>query len=237
MTELSIIIPVYNEQGNIGRLVKKINSVLSFDFEIIVVNDGSTDSTLDELRLEKCQIIDLKENMGKGYAMRKGIAFAKGKYCLFIGGDGQDDPKEIITLYNKIKEGYDCVIGSRFIQSTQLQNRYSQNAVLPVNEFGNKTLTFMINLLFQKKITDSQAEFKIYETKKLRSLDLVSNRFEIETEMLIKSFRKKFSIIEMPVHRYERVHGISKLFNIPFGRFLFGMRVLVIIIKGFLIWR
>ena len=116
-------------------------------------------------------------------------------------------------------------------------NRYSNKAILPVNEFGNKSITFIINILFKKNITDSQSEFKCFTAEKLKELDLESDRFEIETELLIKSFRKKFKIKEVPVHRYERKHGISKLFNVPFGRFLFGLKVLRTIFKGYLLWR
>ena len=84
---------------------------------------------------------------------------------------------------------------------------YSNKAILPVNEFGNKSITFIINFLFGKNITDSQSEFKCFVADKLKEINLQTNRFEIETELLIKSFRKNFKIKEVPVHRYERKHG------------------------------
>ena len=87
----SIIVPVYNEQGNIGDLISKINLVLSEQDELIVVNDGSSDNTETEIDNSKCIKINLTQNMGKGYAMRKGIEKAKGDYIVFMGGDGQDD--------------------------------------------------------------------------------------------------------------------------------------------------
>ena len=154
-----------------------------------------------------------------------------------MGGDGQDDPKEINTLLKEVNKGYDYVIGSRFLDKEEANNRYSNKAILPVNEFGNKSITFIINILFKKNITDSQSEFKCFASEKLKELNLESDRFEIETELLIKSFRKQFKIKEVPVHRYERKHGISKLFNVPFGRFLFGLKVLRTIFKGYLLWR
>jgi len=237
LTEISIIIPVYNEQGNIGNLLEKINSKIKIEKEVIVINDGSTDNTLEELKSSNSKIINLVRNSGKGFAMKEGIKLSKGKYVLFIGGDGQDDPEEINLLYEKALENYDLVIGSRFISGNNRSERYSKKAVLPVNELGNKFITFLINLLFKKKITDSQAEFKIFKSDNLKSLKIVSDRFEIETELLIRSFRKNFRIIEIPVHRYERVHGKSKLFDIPFGRLLFGMRVIRTIIKGYFFWK
>ena len=115
--------------------------------------------------------------------------------------------------------------------------RYSQKAILPINEFGNKMITLIINTLFKKNITDSQSEFKCFVSKKLKKLKLETNRFEIETELLIKSFRKKYKIKEIPVYRYERKYGKSKLFNVPFGRFLFGLKVLKTIFIGYIFWR
>ncbi len=233
----SVIIPVFNEEGNIGELIKKTKLVLNPDDELILVDDGSSDNTAKEIRENNCILISLEKNMGKGYAMRMGIERANGDYIIFMGGDGQDDPVEIDLLLQEVKNGFDYVIGSRFLNFNSSDNRFSDKAVLPVNEFGNKSITFIINLLFKKNITDSQSEFKCFVAKKLRELKLESNRFEIETELLIKSFRKEFKIKEVPVHRYERKYGISKLFNVPFGRFLFGLKVLRTIFKGYIFWR
>ena len=233
----SIIVPVYNEEGNIGELIDKISLNISKEDEIIIVNDGSTDNTESEIKTRNCILISLEKNMGKGFAMRSGIQKAQGDFIIFMGGDGQDDPKEINTLLKEVNKGYDYVIGSRFLDKEETNNRYSNKAILPVNEFGNKSITFIINILFKKNITDSQSEFKCFASEKLKELNLESDRFEIETELLIKSFRKQFKIKEVPVHRYERKHGISKLFNVPFGRFLFGLKVLRTIFKGYLLWR
>ena len=233
----SIIVPVYNEEGNIGELIDKISLNISKEDEIIIVNDGSTDNTESEIKTRNCILISLEKNMGKGFAMRSGIQKAQGDLVIFMGGDGQDDPEEISTLLKEINKGYDYVIGSRFLDKEEANNRYSDKAILPVNAFGNKAITFIINIFFKKNITDSQSEFKCFISNKLKELDLESDRFEIETELLIKSFRKKFKIKEVPVHRYERKHGISKLFNVPFGRFLFGLKVLRTIFKGYLLWR
>ena len=233
----SVIIPVYNEEGNIGNLIDKINLYLDDNDELIIVNDGSKDNTELEIKSKKCILITLEKNKGKGFAMRAGIEKAKGDLIVFMGGDGQDDPEEIDILLKEIKKGFDYVIGSRFLTREDSKKLYSTKAILPVNEIGNKSITFIINILFQKNITDSQSEFKCFVSNKLKELNLESDRFEIETELLIRSFRKKFKITEVAVHRYERKHGISKLFNVPFGRFLFGMKVLRTIFKGYIFWR
>ena len=233
----SIIVPVFNEEGNIGKLIDKINIQIDENDELIVIDDGSTDDTYSEVVNKRCNVIKLEKNMGKGFAMREGIKKSKGKLIIFLGGDGQDDPKEIHLLTEEIKNGYDYVIGSRFLDDNKDKQMYSTKAILPVNEFGNKSITFIINFLFGKNITDSQSEFKCFVADKLKEINLQTNRFEIETELLIKSFRKNFKIKEVPVHRYERKHGKSKLFDVPFGRFLFGLKVLRTIITGYFIWR
>lgn len=233
----SILIPVFNEQGNIGSLITKINKKIDTDDEIIIIDDGSTDKTHQEAGEHICKVLKHDKNLGKGAAMRTGIKNAKGQLIIFMGGDGQDDPEEIDLLINGVIEGYDYVIGSRFVKDSNLKDRYSNKAILPINKIGNKSLTFLINILFGQSITDSQSEFKCFKADKLKELNLESNRYEIETELLIKSFRNKLKIKEVPVHRYERIHGKSNLFDVPFGRFIFGLKVLKTIIKGYLFWK
>tara|TARA_B100001540_G_C15731408_1_gene607811 strand:- start:292 stop:1002 length:711 start_codon:yes stop_codon:yes gene_type:complete len=233
----SILIPVFNEQGNIGNLITKIKKKLDLEDEIIIIDDGSTDKTQQEAEEQKCKVLKHDKNLGKGAAMRTGIKNAKGQLIIFMGGDGQDDPEEIDLLINGVVEGYDYVIGSRFVKDNSLKERYSNKAILPINKIGNKSLTFLINILFGQSITDSQSEFKCFKADKLKELNLESNRYEIETELLIKSFRNKLKIKEVPVHRYERIHGKSYLFDVPFGRFIFGMKVLKTIIKGYFFWK
>jgi glycosyltransferase involved in cell wall biosynthesis len=232
----SIIIPVYNEEGNIGNLIKNIKNLINEDDELIIVDDGSTDNTNEEIRSHGCKLVTLNKNKGKGAAMKAGIKVASRDLIVFMGGDGQDNPSEMDILVSGIVEGNDYVIGSRFIQQGQHQ-RYSKKAILPINEFGNKFLTFLINFMFGQNITDSQSEFKCFKSEKLKKLKLVTSRYEIETELLIRSFRKGYKIKEVPVHRYERKFGKSKLFDVPFGRFKFGLKVLYTIFKGYLFWR
>ena len=148
----SVIVPVYNEEGNIGDLIDKINLYIKDEDELIIVDDGSTDNTEIEIKSKNCILISLDKNMGKGFAMRSGIQKAKGDFIIFMGGDGQDDPEEISTLLKEVNKGYDYVIGSRFLNKEESENRYSNKAILPVNEFGNKSITFIINILFKKNI-------------------------------------------------------------------------------------
>lgn len=231
MIDITVIIPAYNEEGNIGAMTRKVRQVIGPQNEILVVDDGSTDNTLQELDPGVCTVLRHGVNKGKGHAMRTGIAAAKGRLTIFIGGDGQDEPAEIPLFLGAIKKGADFVIGSRFI------GNLTEGAITAVNNLGNKFLTALFNLLYGVRLTDTQAEFKCFNTEKLKNLELVSERYEIETEMIIRALRKGYKIVEVPVTRYRRQHGISNLYQVPFGRVKFGARVLKTMIKGFLLWR
>ena len=236
--KLSVVVPVYNEDKNILVLLNKIKENISLDDEIIVVEDGSVDNTLDEIKKFECKLIVHKKNIGKGQSLIDGINFAKGDIVLFLDGDGQDDPSEIPKLLDGINKGYDFVIGSRFVEDdTKKITRYTKTALSNINWFGNKGLTFFINFLFGLNIKDTQSGFKCFKRDAIKNLNLVSKKYEIETEIVIKSKRDKLKILEVPVFRYERKHGESKLFDIPFGRLIFMLKVLKVIFYGYIFWK
>ncbi len=242
--KISVIIPVYNEALNIGILSQKVHDIIGQDNELIIVDDGSSDNTIGEINPSICKILSHRENRGKGQAMRTGIEASKGDLIVFMGGDGQDDPEEIPKLIRGIEEGADFVIGSRFVDNKSIdpkdkesERRYSGASVKPINELGNKFLTSLINLLFGTRITDSQSEFKCIKAEKLKRFSFQSDNYEIETEMLICASRAGLKICEVPVHRYQRRHGISHLYQVPFGRLKFGFWVMRAIIKGYFLWR
>ena len=237
--KLTVLVPVYNEEKNILILLNKIKTNIGPDDEIIVIEDGSSDASLDTIKSFDCKIIAHPENLGKGRSLIDGINLSQGDVIIFIDGDGQDDPSEIPKLINGINQGYDFVIGSRFVPEANpiIKKRYDVKALSPVNFLGNRILTYLLNNLFSLNIHDSQSGFKCFVASKIKSLDLISQRYEIETEIIIKSKKKKLKILEVPVYRYERKNGISNLFDIPFGRFKFTFRVLKVIVYGYLFWR
>ena len=236
--KLSVVVPVYNESKNILILLNEIKKNISHDDEIIVVEDGSVDNTLDEIKKFECKLLVHKKNIGKGQSLIDGINLAKGDIILFLDGDGQDDPSEIPKLLDGINKGYDFVIGSRFVEDDKKKiTRYTKTALSNINWFGNKGLTFFINFLFGLNIKDTQSGFKCFKRDAIKKLNLVSKKYEIETEIVIKSKRDKLKILEVPVFRYERKHGESKLFDIPFGRLIFMLKVLKVIFYGYIFWK
>jgi len=236
--KLSVVVPVYNESKNILILLNEIKKNISHDDEIIVVEDGSVDNTLGEIKKFECKLIVHKKNIGKGQSLIDGINLAKGDIILFLDGDGQDDPSEIPKLLDGINKGYDFVIGSRFVEDDKKKiTRYTKTALSNINWFGNKGLTFFINFLFGLNIKDTQSGFKCFKRDAIKNLNLVSKKYEIETEIVIKSKRDKLKILEVPVFRYERKYGESKLFDIPFGRLIFMLKVLKVIFYGYIFWK
>ena len=236
--KLSVVVPVYNESKNILILLNEIKKNISHDDEIIVVEDGSVDNTLGEIKKFECKLIVHKKNIGKGQSLIDGINLAKGDIILFLDGDGQDDPSEISKLLDGINKGYDFVIGSRFVEDDKKKiTRYTKTALSNINWFGNKGLTFFINFLFGLNIKDTQSGFKCFKRDAIKNLNLVSKKYEIETEIVIKSKRDKLKILEVPVFRYERKYGESKLFDIPFGRLIFMLKVLKVIFYGYIFWK
>lgn len=235
---LSVIIPVFNEEGNIKNLVNNLEKIIKKDDEIIVVDDASTDNTFEVAKGLNCKVIKHEKNSGKGSAIINGIKIAKGDNILFMDGDGQDDPSELCKLTDKIEKGYDLVIGSRFVEDeTKKITRYTKTALSNINWFGNKALTFLLNFLFKLDVKDTQSGYKCFKSASLKKLNLVSKRYEIESEMIIKSKKHNFKICEVPVHRYTREYGKSHLFDIPFGRLIFTIKVLRVIIVGYIKWR
>src|SRR5690606_35025122 len=116
--KISVVVPVYNEEENVGLLIDRIqNSLKEYDFEILLVDDGTTDRTrqvVKEINNPNVVLIELKKNYGQSLALAAGIDFAGGDYIITMDGDLQNDPDDILMMYNKAKkEDWDVVTGIR----------------------------------------------------------------------------------------------------------------------------
>ena len=125
----------------------------------------------------------------------------------------------------------------KLINEDTYSQRYSKDAILPINEVGNKILTNIVNKLFNAEFSDVCASFRFYKADVLRRMNIVSKRYEIETEMAIRAIRMNLRIVEVSVKRYPRIHGISNLYQVPFGRIKFAFRGFNVIIRGLLFWK
>src|SRR5258708_26831745 len=192
---LSIIIPVYNERTTISEVIERVTAVdLPIEKEVIVVDDGSTDGTVDVLRLSGEKVTETyftPVNVGKGAAVRIGLTLAKGEIILIQDADLELDPNELRQLIQPILDGEASVVyGSRFLQKNRM----------PLSRrIANVLLTFWTNLLYGTKLTDMETAYKVFTKEVFDRLDLRSNRFEIEPEITAQIARRGYAILEIPI--------------------------------------
>ncbi|MBA4317468.1 MAG: hypothetical protein C0412_03620 [Flavobacterium sp.] len=210
---LSVIIPAHNEQESIKNTVEEIISEISkekINYEIVIVNDNSTDSTqqvVEKLAEKNPNIIVVHriESAGFGGAVKDGLNTATGDCIVICMGDASDDPKDIVKYYRKIEDGYDCVFGSRFIKGTVVRDYPLLKLVL--NRIGN----YFIKYLFGLHCNDISNAFKAYRREVIESVKpLVSNHFNITVEIPLKAVVRGFSYAVVPINWYGRTSGVSK---------------------------
>lgn len=193
---LTIVVPVYNEAATVRQAVEAFCAVeLSVPFEIICVDDGSTDASLDILRSladDRITVVASETNTGKGSALRKGFARATGDYILIQDADLEYSPSDWESLLQPILRGDSRVVyGSRFLGKRTGMKFHSYLA--------NRALTVMTKILFGSGITDMETCFKLIEADLLRSLPLTADRFDFEPEVTAQLLRRGEKIIEVPI--------------------------------------
>ncbi len=203
---LSVVVPVFNEEPTVGDIVGRLKKVLEetgFMHEVIVVDDCSTDNSLEVTRKQGVDVYQLKQHMGKGYALRAGFARAKGNLVATIDSDGSHLPEELPLLLLPIaQDKADLVIGSRFLNNGEGTTR-------KINKIGNRLFNNLIKILTGNPISDSQSGYRVMTRRVLGSMILGSGGYEIESEMLVKSARKRFRIAEVPITYEQRTYGRS----------------------------
>jgi glycosyltransferase involved in cell wall biosynthesis len=201
-----VIIPVYNEIDSIAKVLDAIPR--SLVNEVVVVDNGSTDGSDESARMHGATVLKESER-GYGAACLKGIAYLKESsspdILVFLDGDYSDYPEDMIQLVEKIKQGYDFVLGSRVLGVEQGLARLSSHSIL-----GNKLAGFFLNLLFGGDFTDL-GPFRAIKFDQLLQLNMADRNYGWTMEMQIKAVRKQLNIIEIPVRYRERFGGQSKV--------------------------
>jgi len=149
--KLSVVIPVHNEEKLIRKVTEDLIRELELnqiDYEIILVNDNSTDSSPKILEALSCEyknikVISSRFPRGFGRAVRQGLEHITGEAVVIFMGDGSDEPKDLVRYYEKIKEGYDCVFGSRFIKGAKVRDYPLLKLIF--NRLGNKFIQFLFS--------------------------------------------------------------------------------------------
>lgn len=212
----TIIIPAYNEEQGLGVVLEKVLKVVDEKYEIIVVDDGSTDRSAEIARGFPCQLISHGINQGKAAAMRTGIGAARGENLILIDADDTYPPEVIPDIAQSLSE-YDMVITSR---------TEGRDNIPLFNRFGGRVLCCLLRLLYGFMPHDPLTGLYGIRKSVLLNMNLDSNGFGVETELAIKAGRMGLKTREVPI-RYRPRLGESKLHGVRDG-----VRVLQIILKA-----
>ena len=194
---ISIVVPVFNEARTVAEVIQRLIEIdLPAPREILVVNDGSTDGTREVLdgvaQRPELRIIHAEKNGGKGSAIRIGFGKATGTIVAIQDADLELDPAQLADLTKPIIDGRTRVVyGSRFLAG--------RPDAPWLSIFANQVLTGVTNLLFGGRLTDMETCYKVMAREIAQSLDLESNRFDIEPEITAKLLRAGHSILELPI--------------------------------------
>ena len=208
--KISVIVPVYNEEKSILKVLKRLHEKVNNngELEIIVINDGSTDNTLNQLNKNNDlynQLISYETNNGKGYAVQKGLEISKGEYVFFQDADLEYDPKEL-NKFIKIINNFDpdLIIGSRLNYSEYTR---SHNIL---NKFGNKLITLLFNLFYNTTFTDIYSCYACYKKNLVKESELITKGFEQHAEILCKIVKNGKKFYEVPISYNGRSHEEGK---------------------------
>jgi glycosyltransferase involved in cell wall biosynthesis len=221
--KITAIIPAKNEEKNLPFVLPKIPSIVN---ELILIDGLSSDRTNELARELRPDIKILKQTgRGKGNALRCGFQKASGDLVVMLDADGSMDPAEIPGLIEPLLKGFDVVKGSRFLPGggTSDMERHRR--------LGNKIFLTMVNLLFKSKYSDLCYGYMAFKKEALQKINIVSDGFEIETEINVKVLKAGLKVTEVPSFEKKRLNGngslrcwqdgrriISTIFKLRFGR-------------------
>jgi glycosyltransferase involved in cell wall biosynthesis len=222
---LSILMPVYNERERVERAVQEVlDTVLPMEFELIVIDDGSTDGTRELLREaierqpdeRRVRLVEHDSNRGKGAAVRTGLTHARGELTCVFDADLEYDPEDLARLIGPLLDGsVNACFGVRAFDG------YTSHSFVFV--LGNKGVTFICNALFNVYLRDIMTCHKMMRTELFRSLDLRSSGFTIEPEIAARLIQRRERIYELPVSYRARTDAEGKKLTARDGFRVVGM--------------
>jgi len=194
---VSVVIPVYNEENTVVKLINKVKSAYmgGLKTEIIVVNDGSTDNSLNILKnINEIKLINLKQNYGKGYAVKTGISKSNGEVIIIQDADLEYNPNDIIKCVMPIlNKKTKVVYGSRQLNK---KNKKHSNLFFYL---GGILVTKIANFLYSSNLTDIETCYKAFDSELIKKMKINSNGFEWEPEITAKLLKSGNKIIEVPI--------------------------------------
>ncbi len=212
--KLSIVIPAHNEEGSLEVMLRTLHAMVSsqnIPFEVVVVNDHSTDGTARIL--DACSALypelHVVENDGPGgfgFAVRKGLAHFQGDCVAIMMADLSDSPEDLVRFYHKMQEGYDCVFGSRWSKGGVVVDYPWVKRVI------NRAANNLVRLVFGFRYNDCTNAFKLYKRSTVEGLHpLLSPHFNLTLEMPLKAIVRGYHYTVLPNAWHNRKSGVSKL--------------------------
>lgn len=210
---ISVVIPALNEEANLRGLLEELREVMGHiekPYEIIVVDDGSTDRTAGVAKECGCTVIRREgPEHGKGLALREGFEKSRYDIIVMMDADCSHRPKDMPFLLLELDKGHGIIVANRFLGGS---GEYS-----PLRAIGNKALTFVFNFLFHTQLTDTLNGYKVFHRSIFDSYEYKSKEFEIEIELLANAIQLGKSIGQCPSHELARRGGKAKSFVIRHG--------------------
>ena len=203
----SIIIPIYNEERTLPALIKKLDR-LDDKIEIIIIDDGSNDNTIDLLiQINQFTIIRNEYNLGKGASIRKGVDLASNQNIILMDGDLEVDIDDIPRLITRFENrNIDALVGVRWKENSDLN--------FDINTLGNYLINGLFNLLFKSNLNDVLCCMKILSLNQFKSLDIQSNGFSIEVETMAKLALRNLMVEEINIQYHRRTTKEGKKLKI-----------------------
>jgi len=223
--DLTILIPVKNEEDNIALIINKIESIkISFKYEILFINDYSDDNTIKEIEKYKrsrsnINLINNKK-LGLGESVRNGIKYSKGIYLSIIMCDGSDDLDDLKKYIDLIKsENLDAVFGSRFLKESKISGYPKIKLIL------NRIFNYFISIIYLNKYNDFTNAFKIYKKEVLQKIEpIVSESFNVFLELPLKIINRNYKYKIISINWLGRKYGSSKFkFNELKSKYIFTL--------------
>ena len=222
---IKVIIPAYNEQDSIGKVIRDIPKIVD---EIIVISNNSTDKTEENAKNAGATVL-CEKRKGYGYACLKGMDYISQKekkpaIVVFLDGDYSDYPEQLLEIIHPILiDNLDFVLGSR------VKKLREHGAMTPQQIFGNWLATFLMTLFFKAKFTDL-GPFRAIKYDKLLALKMEDTTYGWTVEMQLKALKQQLTYTEVPVKYRNRI-GVSKVSGTIKGSILAGVKILGWIFK------
>jgi glycosyltransferase involved in cell wall biosynthesis len=207
--KLSVVMPVYNEEATLRRVVERVLSV-GLELELLCIDDGSSDGSREILaalahQYPQVRVLLQPRNMGKGAALRRGIGEATGDYVIIQDADLEYDPHDYRRLLEPLESGQaDVVYGSRFLGAGPHRVLYFWHSV------GNWFLTLVSNMITNLNMTDMETCYKLFRREVIQSIPLEENRFGFEPEVTVKIARRNLRVYEVGISYWGRTYAEGK---------------------------